>query len=831
MSAESKTQPATLATIDSLEMPTPGDNLTPKNMVPEQGLISTPSSQSLSVEAPIIDVQLQMNGILTQVYELTGTQGALITNKLSVDELQAIDLEPTKIRWYHHSVQDDTTPELALEAFSEEEILALEAGYRDGLNKYRLLETTDKELDELPKSKETNDMSTFLATQKPVLVQDYLYEVILGSNEMNSIYTKQTPQKSIRHAWFVLSSGKKGKWEPLSATTALAFEWMYQIKFNNVEQEDVTTHHLDPSPVYRSKLPLTLEEIMFVSKNESYLFPKPWFSSWTYKDIKKARRVRRGYVRTDWEEKEKIARDKTETPVTVGTSTSAQNLSHVLFVVHGIGQALDGVDIVDDVNSLRKVIHSMASRFHDNLQGQLIVLPVQWRKGIKFEDEEGTSIDDITVDGVRPLRELIHSTALDVLFYTNPRTCQRIFDELGKNILELFSKFSERHPGFVERGGKFSVLGHSLGSVLSYDLLSHQEEAVSPTTSPTHPTTVSGKPALIPSATIQSSATSTMLVTDTSALKPTQTRTEEVSTMSQISANTTTQISANISDEYLVINENDTDQVKVAKKEIAKMKAVIDAEKKVVPIQSKINDNGNPLIVQGTFGKQKVSYEIEYAQLPFEVDTLFLCGSPIAVFMHVRNIKLTANNKNSLQSSGARPLVNKLFNLFYPYDPIAYRLEPLVHSTYRDRRSKLVYYHAGGMRFHNTVNQVVEEIGKSTSNATAAIVKGYSHIAKTFNRSKKADKPGLHGKTLEMSEGESGDNKMNIQLKKEELLKQADEVLASANPDGRLDWMLQDAPLENPYLSAIDSHVRYWDDCDVGLFLFSKMFELPDPET
>ncbi|KNC69468.1 hypothetical protein SARC_18022, partial [Sphaeroforma arctica JP610] len=39
-----------------------------------------------------------------------------------------------------------------------------------------------------------NVMIDFLATHPPILVQDYLYEITLGTNEMKPIYTKAPTQ-------------------------------------------------------------------------------------------------------------------------------------------------------------------------------------------------------------------------------------------------------------------------------------------------------------------------------------------------------------------------------------------------------------------------------------------------------------------------------------------------------------------------------------------------------------------------------------------------------------------------------------------------------------
>nr|POE76240.1 phospholipase sgr2 [Quercus suber] len=49
--------------------------------------------------------------------------------------------------------------------------------------------------------------------------------------------------------------------------------------------------------------------------------------------------------------------------------------------------------------------------------------------------------------------------------------------EVSIQLNRLYLKFLKRNPGY---DGKVSIYGHSLGSVLSYDILCHQESLSSP---------------------------------------------------------------------------------------------------------------------------------------------------------------------------------------------------------------------------------------------------------------------------------------------------------------------------------------------------------------
>ena len=60
----------------------------------------------------------------------------------------------------------------------------------------------------------------------------------------------------------------------------------------------------------------------------------------------------------------------------------------------------------------------------------------------------------------------------DVLMYLTPEFCEAILQCVTTQIIELFSTFQRINPSFIVTGGKFSIIGHSLGSVIAWDVLS-----------------------------------------------------------------------------------------------------------------------------------------------------------------------------------------------------------------------------------------------------------------------------------------------------------------------------------------------------------------------
>ncbi|KAG0301031.1 hypothetical protein BGZ98_008680, partial [Dissophora globulifera] len=119
------------------------------------------------------------------------------------------------------------------------------------------------------------------------------------------------------------------------------------------------------------------------------------------------------------------------------------------------------------------------------------VLPVEWRRQITFgmaaedeelqrdlstpEAEEGCpTMDDIMLDGVPTIRMLVSDVLMDVLLYMTPNYKRKMMEVVTAELNSVYRKFIHHNPDFLERGGKVSILGHSLGSLLALDILNHQ---------------------------------------------------------------------------------------------------------------------------------------------------------------------------------------------------------------------------------------------------------------------------------------------------------------------------------------------------------------------
>ncbi|XP_043281556.1 protein retinal degeneration B isoform X2 [Venturia canescens] len=68
----------------------------------------------------------------------------------------------------------------------------------------------------------------------------------------------------------------------------------------------------------------------------------------------------------------------------------------------------------------------------------------------------------------------------------------------------------------------------------------------------------------------------------------------------------------------------------------------------------------------------------QQCKLDFDVSEFFMFGSPLALVLAYRKISLTGEKSNDIP----RPLVNQVYNLFHPTDPVAVRLEPLISARF-----------------------------------------------------------------------------------------------------------------------------------------------------
>ncbi|KAK0074786.1 hypothetical protein PV325_007810, partial [Microctonus aethiopoides] len=76
--------------------------------------------------------------------------------------------------------------------------------------------------------------------------------------------------------------------------------------------------------------------------------------------------------------------------------------------------------------------------------------------------------------------------------------------------------------------------------------------------------------------------------------------------------------------------------------------------------------------------KSSTSEQTEQLKLNYEVSELFMFGSPLALVLAYRKMSVIGEKSTNV----VRPLVNQVYNLFHPTDPVAARLEPIISAKF-----------------------------------------------------------------------------------------------------------------------------------------------------
>lgn len=100
-------------------------------------------------------------------------------------------------------------------------------------------------------------------------------------------------------------------------------------------------------------------------------------------------------------------------------------------------------------------------------------IPIEWYEKVRSPSHSlVTSLTAVTLSSIPALRSIANDVIFDVLMYLTPEFCEAILQCVTSQIVEFYSTFQRINPSFIARGGKFSLIGHSLGSVIVWDLLS-----------------------------------------------------------------------------------------------------------------------------------------------------------------------------------------------------------------------------------------------------------------------------------------------------------------------------------------------------------------------
>ncbi|KAI7870846.1 DDHD domain-containing protein [Spinellus fusiger] len=198
-------------------------------------------------------------------------------------------------------------------------------------------------------------------------------------------------------------------------------------------------------------------------------------------------------------EEDEIQSQEIEEYENMNSEEEVRKIDHIIFVLHGIGQKMSektGHSFVQDVSTLRKTIKSVyptaiaATKTPHHING-IQTLPILWRQDIMFgmasDSEEGAEADlgilepddgcptleELTLEGVPNIRNVVSDVLMDIPLYMTPKYRDQMTLVIAKEVNRVYKLFIQRNPDFLE-SGRVSIFGHSLGSMLAFDMLTMQ---------------------------------------------------------------------------------------------------------------------------------------------------------------------------------------------------------------------------------------------------------------------------------------------------------------------------------------------------------------------
>ncbi|CAD1480945.1 unnamed protein product, partial [Heterotrigona itama] len=296
-----------------------------------------------------------------------------------------------------------------------------------------------------------NDIINNPPSIEKIVVRGGMYDVELDKMKCVSIYCPGEEWEIMRGTWYY-----DGSWLPLEVEQSKIIEEVHLNLFQKQDSNqstltcDTSSHsykilHTEHFPEFHVDWHSINDVVLYSEYRHSKLMrsvtSKLGFAKTT------GYQLRRGY---------KNAAVKEDKP---------HDIDHIIFVVHGIGQKGDTGKIIRNTTLFRDCVDWLKQKYFPNSNYRIEFFPVEWRSSLKLD---GGIVEAITPFSVVSIRHLLNTSAMDILYYTSPLYGGEVRAGLQKELNRLYFMFTSRHPGWK---GKVSILAHSLGCVIVYDIV------------------------------------------------------------------------------------------------------------------------------------------------------------------------------------------------------------------------------------------------------------------------------------------------------------------------------------------------------------------------
>eukprot|EP00980_Cylindrotheca_fusiformis_P023660 scaffold10725_cov147-Cylindrotheca_fusiformis.AAC.1 len=408
-----------------------------------------------------------------------------------------------------------------------------------------------------------------------------------------------------------------------------------------------------------------------------------------------------------------------------------ETVDHLVLIVHGIGEMMLNFDlfgissvptIVDCCGFLRKnheeflnVRFSQMYQTLDGMQqprrGRVEYLPIEWHESFTIhsrrrllrpttpesQQTNNYTINDISLRTIPQLRQFANDTLMDVLYFMSPEHHDIIVDIVVNEMNFVVDRF-KKLTGFR---GDVSVVGHSLGSIITWDILDNQGKD-----------TTKGSSSIVPA-------------------KSSRENPENSETPSALLCDTNGSVGS-----------------------------LDDHPESISPLVENC--------VQPSSSR--------YPQLTFEVDNAFMLGSPIAVFLMIRNQRKPLATDFKLRGC------ERIFNIF--------------HRTLRESRH-------GGFRFQYQTKRLWAKIVQHTLKTQETVIDGLESGFAAL---------GLLDAASENDDEGDGEEEQFAHYRDHPNQAPRFEM-------GNLNRGEKEIENANEYVAALAAHSSYWLEKDLSLFI------------
>ncbi|GLD99068.1 hypothetical protein PINS_up007786 [Pythium insidiosum] len=766
-----------------------------------------------------------------------------------------------------------------------------------------------------------------------VLVDEGRHEVNMETMEMTPVYWTAVEKLEVRRSMWLYAQRNYGlaPYNP-SAAAILEQAFTYYLAFHDDERQRMRRSGArDGSRNSRQatcSLSIPVEGHLVEFKGPLDIMQYKRLLAGTTPFTSK-RRVYRGdpRVRSDpktletWKQAMATAQESTTTTALHPNEDDADieaDVDHLVLIVHGIGDALKTIDlinvvtlrsIIDCATSLRTLHREALRSAHFERLGdkhpRVEFLPIEWHSKLHIAGLDN-AIRDVTLPAIPKLREFANDTVLDVLFFMSPMFHRVILEHVANEMNRVVTLFQARNKGWqrrvdgrVPRRKKVSIIAHSLGAIISFDVLNHQivppptPEGHSTKAMPSWPETprphedddedsekdneedADGFPApeescddsrgfeaLIVEQLQQRSRSDSECLHSRASRKavsvklPKHTRAKPRTTPASASISSSTSKRSRPHPPHATSPHGHLHPL-APFRNANRRRSSRNADASLTSTSPRLNQKRprprrrsmrRHVDETNTGSHQSTGTANAVPQLVFDVANLFCFGSPVGLFLNVRGQHIDRDFR--------LPTCQRLFNIYHPYDPVAYRIEPILNSRRAHSKAAIIRTFEGKLRFQyqlrNSFRRMWQKLRHWRRNfetqvecavrsiglvETATPLLGYDSSASASSGSSSVSNAATAPASSLSSSTEAEHRQRGAMLLLPTDREDEGDHVDNYEVYGRLcqglpiDYSLQENEIEitNEYLFALTAHVIYWGNRDASLFVAQKMI-LEPPE-